>query len=408
MRIRREALRSSFWLPSAVAVPVAIGLAFLLTQVERGTKLELGLFGLADQASARAVLQTIATATVSVAGLSFSVTLVALTLAAQQLSPRVLRTFRSDRIAQGTLAGFLATFAYALVVLARLGQVSGSRVPELSVGLAIVFALAAFGGFVAFIGDIVVALQASTVIRRIAADAHQSIAGRHPRHVGAAPDDAAAAQRRARDRLASGRRWDLCTERAGYLTHVETELVEQAARADGLVVQQAAVGDFLVTGQRVAEVVGCGGDAPPLDALRAAFKLGDERTLAADVAFPVRQLADIALRALSPGINDPTTAENAMGSLADTLVRVAADEPVGAVRVDGEGEPRLCACPTSLDELVHLGFEQVRHAARDQPVMVARLAELAEQVARAAQSAGTPSVEADRQLSLLRGEGVPA
>ncbi len=403
MRVRREALRSSFWLASAIVVPLAIVLAFGLTALERGTKLDLGLFGLSDQASARAVLQTIATATVSVAGLSFSVTLVALTLAAQQLSPRVLRTFRSDRIAQVTLAGFLGTFAYSLVVLARLGQITGPRVPELSVGLAIVFALAAFGGFVAFIGDIVKAVQASTVIRRIAADAHQAIDGRHPRTVGAPPDDPGKAERQVRERIAAGRRWELRTRRAGYLTHVDASLVERAAQAGVLVVQRVAVGDLLVTGQLLAEVIGEGDDTPPLNELCATFRLGQERTLAADVAFPVRQLADIALRALSPGVNDPTTAENAMGSLADTVVRVAGDEPVSAVRVDAGQTPRLHARPTSLDELVHLGFEQVRHAAPD-PLMAAQLISLLEEIARASRDAGSPSEEAARQLALFRSE----
>lgn len=406
MRSRLEAVRSAFWLPSALAVPVAIGLAFVLTEIDSHTKIELGLFGLSDAASARAVLQTIATATVSVAGLSFSVTLVALTLAAQQLSPRVLRTFRSDRIAQGTLAGFLGTFAYSLVVLARLGQVSGPRIPELSVGLAIVFALAAFGAFVAFIGDIVVALQASTVIQRTAVGGRRTAAGRHPRDVGAAPDDLAAAERRVRERIASGHRWDLRTDRAGYLTEVGGVLIERAAGLDVLVDERVSVGDFLVSGQRVAEVWSDGDEEPDLDALRDAYRLGEERTLAADVAFPVRQLADIALKGLSPGINDPTTAENAMGSLADLLVGLAGDEPVSTIRVDGAGEPRVCAESASLDDLVFLGFEQVRQAAEDQPVVLARLGVLLDEIARAARAAGVPSAEAARQRALLTTEGV--
>lgn len=245
-------------------------------------------------------------------------TLVALTLAAQQLSPRVLRTFRSDRVAQLTLAGFLATFAYSLVVLPRLGEASGHRVPELSVGLAIVFALAAFGGFVAFIGDIVKALQASTVIRRIAVEAHQAISGRHPRDIGAAPDDEGDAQQRVRERMDTDPKCELRSDRARYLTHVDADLIEVASRVDVLVAQRVQVGDFLLTGQLYAEVWGQTTNDAELDGIRAAFRLGDERTLASDVRFPVRQLADIALRALSPGVNDPTTAENAMGSLTDT------------------------------------------------------------------------------------------
>lgn len=401
MRRRLEAVRIAFWLPSALGVPVFIVLAFLTTQIDRGTKIELGLFGLSDAASARAVLQTIATATVSVAGLAFSVTLVALTLASQQLSPRVLRTFRADRIAQGTLAGFLSTFAFSLVVLARLGGVSGPRVPELSVGLAIVFALFAFGAFVAFIGDIVVALQASTVIRRIATDAHRAIEGRHPRGIGSAPKDPADAEDRLRARRESGRSWPLTTDAPGYLTDVDGRIIERAAGLDVLVVQRVSVGDFLVSGQEIGEVWAGGDEPPELDGLRSDFRLAPERTLAADVAFPVRQLSDIALKALSPGINDPTTAENAMGSLADTLVRLAGEDPVDAVRVDKEGEPRLCAEAVSLDALVRLGFEQVRHASEGKPVLAERLEALLVQITRSAQKAECSSDEAERQRALL-------
>lgn len=401
MSVRRDALRSSFWLPCALAVPLAILLAFALTELDSQADVRLGLFGLADQESARAVLQTIATATISVAGLSFSVTLVALTLAAQQLSPRVLRTFRSDRIAQWTLAGFLGTFAYALIVLARLGAATGPRVPELAVGMAIVLALAAFGGFVAFIGDIVVALQASTVINRIAGDAEQPITARHPHGVGSDPEDPDGAARAVAERKRSGRARDLTAPRAGYLTHVDGAIIERASAADVLVEQRAQVGDFVVTGQVLAQVWAAGGDPEGLDGLRDAFGIEKERTLAADVRFPVRQLADVALRALSPGTNDPTTAENAMGSLADTIVRVIGQPPVGAIRVDGDEVPRLVAKPVSVDELVQLGFEQVRHAARGQPVVLERLVELIEQVDRALEEAQVQCAETARQLRLL-------
>jgi len=169
-----------------------------------------------------------------------------------------------------------------------------------------------------------------------------------------------------------------------------------------LVVQRVAVGDFLVSGQAIGEVWS-GGEAPELDGLRSDFRLASERTLAADVAFPVRQLADIALKALSPGINDPTTAENAMGSLADTLVRLAGDDPVNGVRVDEEGEPRLCAEAISLDALVRLGFEQVRRSTEGEPVLADRLETLLLEIGRSAREAGGSSDETERQRALLAG-----
>lgn len=373
---RAEALRGAFWVPSAAAVVLAVLGGFAITAIERHVQIDLNLFGISDRASARAVLETIATATVSVAGLSFSVTLVALTLAAEQLSPRVLRTFRSDRVAQATLASFLGTFAYALIVLARLGEVDEARVPVLAITIAIALALTSFGLFVAFIGDIVVALQASTVIERIRQDATRAIAGRTPRHLGQEPDDAAQARRVVDHRIDAEPARALRAADAGYLTHLDPQIISIAADHDALVVQRAAVGDYVVTGQRLADVWPADLDDSTCDELRSAFKVAPERTVAADVRFPVRQLADIALRALSPGVNDPTTAENAMSALTDVLVQLARDEHVEVLRTDNDGRPRLLAIASTLDDLVVLGFEQVRLAASEDPLIARHLRHL--------------------------------
>lgn len=374
---RSEAIRGAFWFPSALAVPLAILAGFGLTELERRVHVDLGLFGIADQASARAVLQTIATATVSVAGLSFSVTLVALTLAAQQLSPRVLRTFRSDRIAQWTLASFLGTFAYALIVLARLGEVDDVRVPVLAVTTAILLALVSFGQFVAFIGDIVTALQASTIIDRISRDAATAITGRHPRHIGDAPKDAVEAERLADQRTLAHPSAALVSSGAGYLTHIDPRIVQLAAEHDVFLSQRVVVGDYVLTGERLADLHAPQVlDAAARDALASCFKLAPERTVAADVRFPIRQLADVALRALSPGVNDPTTAENAMSALADVLVQFTRDDDVETLRVCGAGQPRLRAISSTLDDLVILGFEQVRIAAAGDPLIERHLRHL--------------------------------
>lgn len=372
-----EAVRGSFWLPTAAAVTGGIVSGFGFTSVHALVDLRFGLFGFSDQASARAVLQTIATATVSVAGLSFSVTLVALTLAAQQLSPRVLRTFRTDRVAQFTLAAFLGTFAYSLMVLARLGADSGPQVPEFAVTLAIVFALGSVGMFVAFIGDIVLALQASTVIRRIATDAQQAIDGRSPRGIGQGHDD----RGHAGFVEAITSREDGIAVRAtshGYLTHLDHRIVELASDRDLFVQQRMPVGEYVVRGQTVAVAWPQASEDPPVADLAECFVLAPERTFAADPAFPVRQLADIALRALSPGVNDPTTAENAMSALTDVLVRFADDDAISPVRTDEAGQPRFCALVADFDDLVQVGFEEVLEAAKGQPAIERRLEVLLE------------------------------
>jgi uncharacterized membrane protein len=403
-RLPWEVVRRAFWLPSAVAMVSAVGLAATLRELDAGVDLSLGLFGVNDLSSARSILTTIATVTVSVAGLSFSVTLVALQLTSSQLSPRVLSTFREDRLAQTTLAAFLGVFAYAIVLLGRLTTREG-QVPELSLLAAILGVLVAFGLFVAFIGRFVAGLQASTVIRRIMVDGRRALASPHPSGIGDAPDDLEASRARAMRRLEQGPGVELRSRQAGFLVELDGErLLEAARRCDAVVVQRAQIGDLVVSGQIVGEAfVAQGREAAAARELEHCFRYAEERTMAGDVAFPVRALADVALRALSPSLNDPTTAENAMGALVETLVRFVRRGPVATLRVDREGEPRLLALAPDLDDLVVLGFSQVSAMVLDQQATLAgRLVVWLEELERAALRTGASPRETRRQLDLLR------
>lgn len=402
----RDALRRSFGFLPAVGIVAGLVLGFVLPVVDRALRIDFGIFSFTERDSARSLLETIASVTVSVAGVGFSVTIVAFTLASQQLSPRVLRTFQSDRLSQGLLGAFLGTFAFCLVVLATL-DTGGEALPDLSLAVAVLGAVASFGLFVAFIQNAVTSLQASTLIRRMAADGQASIERRFPAGIGADPDDPQEALDRARERMSAGEGLAVRAGRAGFLTELKGEELLGALRAaDALVEQCLPLGDFVLTGGLLARVWPPSGRCADHEDLVArvggAFTLADERTVVYDVAFPVRQLADVALRGLSPSLNDPTTAENAMGSLADILVRFAAQPAAPVVRTDAQGAPRLVAAPPALDDLVRLGFEQVRVKAATYPVVSARLLVLLGEVERAAGEHGLPCAEVVRQARLLR------
>jgi uncharacterized membrane protein len=402
-RLDRERARRAFWLPSALLVPTAVALAYGLRAVDGGIDLPLGLFAFNDLASARSVLTTIASVTVSVAGLSFSVTLVALQLASSQLSPRVLTTFREDLIAQLTLAAFLSVFAFAITLLGRL-TAGDARVPETSLVVAMLAVFGAFGLFVAFIGRVIAGLQASTVIRRIASDGRRAIGSRHPRRAGRPAEDGEAARRRVLELVAIGRRLELRARESGFVLGFDAEaLVADAVEHDALVVQRAQVGDLVVRGQPVADAFLADASGEDITALlERHVRYGPERTLATDVAFPIRSLADVALRALSPSLNDPTTAENAMGAVCDLLVRVLEQGEPERLRLDERGAPRLLALAPDLDDLVRLGFEQVRAMVVDgQPVLAARLVVWLEELERIAQRGDAPTGEIRRQLTAL-------
>ncbi len=409
-----DSVKASFGFPSGVAMVTAVFVGLALSSLDEALNVTVPVLTFDSQSAARGLLETIATATTAVAGLSFSVTVVAITLASNQLSPRVLRTFRSDRLSQITLALFLGTFVYCIVVLVRIG-VNGvdAKPPNLSMTVAVLLALAAFGTFAGFIAHILRMLQPSSVISSIQSDAASATADLYPSGPGA-PDSDDQAALLAASALDGATVTEVRAEAAGYLTVVDTaSLLKATDEAGGIVRQKVMIGDYVVPGQVVAEVgivVGEGqsGDEGPAEeiatAVHGAFVLGRQRTLVQDIAFPVRQLADIALKGLSPGINDQTTAENAIDAMASFLVEFSGCERPSLVRVDDAGEPRLIAIAPDLDDLIRLGFEQVRIAASGDPTISARMLVLLDLIEGAASREGIESTEVSRQRRLIENE----
>lgn len=406
-RLLLERLRNTFWVLPAAGIAAAIALALLLPAVDESISLPdaVSFSGGAD--TARAVLQMIATIAVSVAGISFSVIVVALVLASQQLSPRVMRSFQRHPLNQGVLGLFLATAAFSLVVLGSVED-SNDGVPEFSVTVAMVLAALSLAVFVVFLHHMVRSLNASAVIRRIAAEGHKAVDAPYPTEVGESPADLGLAEAGVRELARRSVRRTVTAPRAGYLASVEAvELLRAAERRDGFVEQRCAIGDFIVTGGAMAVVWA---PQPEAEALAAetnrAFVLNEERLVDDDVAFPLRQLADVALKGLSPGINDPTTAENAMDSVTDSLVRLARQPKPSMLRLSPSGAPRLRAAAPSLDELVKLGFDQVRRDGASRPSFSVRLLELLASLRELGGERAQGCEEIDRQARALRDEAV--
>ncbi|MCB0830350.1 MAG: DUF2254 domain-containing protein [Solirubrobacterales bacterium] len=398
-----EAMRVSFGLPSGMAMLAGIFLGLTLPAMDDKFGIELPALAFESQSSARGLLETISTATVSVAGLSFSVTIVALTLASSQLSPRVLRTFRGDRLSQVTLALFLGTFVYCLTLLVRLGvNGTGGEAPNLSVTIAVLLAFASFLVFAFFIGHVIKILQPSTVVSGIYEDGVEMGRNQYPTGAGE-PDHPAAARLAARDLMRGKGPETVCSEDPGYLTLVDLDgLISCLQEKDGFARQAVAVGDYVLPGQTLVEVWPGEDGMEVLEAkVRETFVLGKQRTLVQDTAFCVRQLADIALKGLSPGINDPTTAENAMDAMCSLLINFARTERPSAVRVDENADPRFLALAPDLDDLVRLGFGQVRVAAEGSPHFNARLMVLLNQLQAQARKANVASREINRQKQAL-------
>jgi hypothetical protein len=223
-----DLLRHSFWLEAAVAVVLAAGLGLFVPAVDRWLDLDVPLLAFGG-GTASSVLETIATVAMAVAGISFSVIMVAFTLASQQHGPRVLPTFQADRLSHTVLALFLGTFMYCLVVLARIRS-DAEGAPELAVTVAIALAALSFGFFIAFIHHVVRMLQISDIIRRIAEDGRHAIGRRFPDDLGAAPRDPQAAAARLVRRTAAAPTAVAGAARGGFLRDPESEIDGPPAR----------------------------------------------------------------------------------------------------------------------------------------------------------------------------------
>lgn len=358
---RLRSLTSSLaFLPTVFAV-LAVAAAALLLWIEPDSGPLAALFP-GDDDSARSILATIAGSTITLAGLVFSITMLVLQLSSSQYSPTVLRTFLSDRWSHFTLATFVATFTFAVVVLRGVGSEGRTR-PTLSVTVAQLLMLATIGVLVGYINHItrrirVTSILASTV-RELEAVVRQR-AGQGEPDRGEPPPGPG--------RVVALDEW-------GFVSFVDLPgLVEAARDAGGRIALVAGPGEFVRTGEPVMRVWGIGEDRD--GHLRGFVECSDERQLDQDPAYGIRRLVDVALRALSPSLNDPTTAASAVESLREVLLMMARTGLPGPLHRDEDGEPRLVLPEERLEDHVVLATREIRRHAEGYPQVEEALARL--------------------------------
>ncbi len=411
----RENVAARLWPIPVMAVAVAVILGFGLPVVDEAVAdalpgwLAAVLFSGGPDA-ARAVLSAIASSLMAATTLTFSLTVVALQLASSQASPRVLRMFARDRIVHRTLAVFLGTFAYALTVLRTVRDETLDEpgvVPPMAITLAFLLTLASVVTLVLFLSHLARILRIETVMRDVHRETTETLALVRgaagpvvdPDDADAEPTDPPQAPEvppHARPVLAT---------RSGFLTRSDRErLVRLGVEHDIVVAETRSIGSNVVDGTPIA--FWWSRDplrhAEPDDAARidrevsAAFGIGYERTPTQDVGFGLRQLADISVRAVSPGVNDPTTAVHALGHISGVLCELvrlpeqlrALDDDAGVVRVI----PRR----HEFASLLEVGVQQTRRYGGNDPDVVIRLYGVLREVAYASERPGDRAVLAEQ------------
>ncbi len=381
-----ERLRASLWFLPAVLLIGSFLVALGMVRLDETLKIKGGSLPWIYQGGpegARAVLAAIAGSMITVTGVTFSITIVALTLASTQFGPRLLQHFMRDRGNQFVLGVFLATFLYSLLVLRRVNGVEDQRfVPHLSVTLGIILAILCLGFLIYFIHHAARNIHAEQVISLVERDLNHAIDQFYPRMLGdrAEGEPAEAAEEKTADADAGE---EIFSKRTGYVQAINGDgLLRLAKEHDAVVRLKVRPGDYLMAGSRVAIV-----SAPKLDEtfaekLNGAFILGNHRTGEQDVEFAVHQLVEVALRALSPGINDPFTAIQCMDPLGAALARLAGRAMPSPFRRDDDGTVRIIAHYDNFAGVTRAAFDQVRQSGRTNAAITIRLLEIIEEVAK--------------------------
>jgi uncharacterized membrane protein len=380
VRIRTAALaervRNSLFVVPMTFVMGGVVLGELLLVVDdtigtSSTSLPLGLSSTVE--SARAVLSTVAGATITVAGIAFSVSLLTIQLASSQYSPRVVTGLFRDPFNKKVMGIVVGTFAYCLIVLrsvkSSLEQQGDPVIPNVSVAVGVLLGLASILAVIAFIDHSAHTMDISKILDVVTDDALQTV------DRGGFTDAFEPSRPQQPEMLPGSGGFSVRFDRDGWIQLVDLEALVAVVPELGTVRLDVAVGRYVISGSSLCTIWPSPDDAESTERrARGAVHVGETRTVQQDASYGVRQLVDVALKALSPGVNDPTTAQDAIFHLAAVLrASLAQDEPARDLRYEdrrvvlGQGEGHA--------ELLALAYDELRQAAATYPAVVVYLLE---------------------------------
>lgn len=394
-----ETLRSSFWALPCTALCLALGLAAGCHAIDRALFVDVDTAGrffwaFDDVETLRTLMSASATGLLGVVGILFSVTITTLALASQQYGPFVLRTFMQRRFVQIVLADHLGTALFSLMALYFLGGELSERIaPVATVGTLLVLLLLALVLLVVFIHFTATTIQASAIIR----DIHDDMMSRFET-LFAAPKPPRADP----PEHADGAAHTVHAQHGGYLQAVVVEkLVSSANRHGGTIAMAVEPGDRVLRGSALATVHGVSDTADnAFDGVRDALRIGANRTPEQDPRFALRQLSQITLRALSPSLNDPQTADGCIDAIATIVGRLLALPPSTSWRFDERGAARVELRQSSPDALIAYAIDAIRRASGEHLGSLTRLVDALDELSRLhPDSPWLPALE--RQLELI-------
>ncbi|WP_018352705.1 DUF2254 domain-containing protein [Longispora albida] len=389
MRHWREQVRGAFWPLPLFLLLVGVALPSLTDWLDYELALPPSLVDgtpLSDESN-RAVTSAVTAAMLSFVGVVFSMSLVGLQLAASQMSPRVLRIFARLTITKVTLGVFLATFVYSLTVLGTIGEYKdaegNSFVPLTSLLMTWVLLFGSLVLFVFYVNTVLRLMRATYVIEAVASEARAVLNEWYPVAAGEPLPERGQPD------------FVLAATEASVLTAVQhRRLVRVAARSGTVLHLVPRIGDFVARGAPLFLVYG---PARPWAAYEA-LHWGRERTVADDPSYSLRLLVDIAIRALSPAVNDPTTAVQAIDRLVDLMVDIGARPAAAGVHHDRKGVARVVIEVPGFADLLRLAFTEIRLYGAGSPQISRRLLAGLDDLAAVLPEELLPEVRAQREM----------
>ncbi|MBW3538810.1 MAG: DUF2254 domain-containing protein [Planctomycetes bacterium] len=382
--------RGSYWFLPSLMATATVALSFIGPEIDRELDLAKSKHfqWLATSAvAARTTLSSLAAAMVTATSVVFSITIVALSMTTSQFGSRLLRNFMLDTVTQVALGALLSTSLYCLLLLRTVYALEGDPfVPHLSIMLAMVMMVASLGMLIWFVHHTSVAIQAQTVVKGVAEELDDAIKRLFPEEIGVGADDIDASESAIERRLEDLGRWSdpIAVTHEGYVEGVDGEgLLNMAVEQDAVIELLLRPGDFVVRGQPLARVWRHAETAAPDDEdrqrlaerLNATCILGRRRTPRQDVECAVDELVEVAVRALSPGINDPFTAMACADRLGASLSRLAQRRIPSPFRHDADHQLRVIARPYTFESVLNAAFDQIRQYGRSSASVTIRLLE---------------------------------
>lgn len=366
-----EQLRSSYWfvptLMALAAVLLSFGTIALDEWLQREVERQVGLIWAGGPEGARGLLSTVASSMLSVAGVTFSITITTLSLASSQFGPHLIRKFMRDTSNQVVLGTFVATFLYSLLVLRTVRTGDGSLfVPYISVTITLVLALAGTGVLIYFIHHVASSIQAPHIIAAINHDLEHAIAQLFPSMIGQeAPDGKQERTRQDVPKSFEDNSHVIIANSNGYLQAIKLHRLMKIACENDLILRlESCPGRFimydmpLVTAWPRDRI-----DEELQNKIKKTIVLARQNNLTQDVQFAITQMTEIAVRSLSPGINDPFTAIICVDWLSAALSRIAEKDRVSPYRYDDHAQLRLIAPTITFVEFLDTAFDPIRQSA---------------------------------------------